>query len=277
MLEIGSLTVRHYTAWLSGGILLGLLLILWNGYRHDPDDITRWLDVGLAAVLGGLAGARAVHVAVEWDYFTDHHDEITLIRLGGLSWHGALLTGIPAALALAWLRRVPIRAWTDALALAWPVGMVFTWQGCRKAGCGYGLEVTTLADFPDWQVAELPDVYGLYAPRLELHMAGMLLGGMLLLVMLLLAWQNWLPGVRLWLALALTALGMYIVGFFRADPAHTWYDRRADQVLDLALLFFSTLIGGTAWLIGRRPTAANTTEEIHEDHAGSSPDQSNAR
>jgi prolipoprotein diacylglyceryltransferase len=252
--EIGSIEVRHFTAWVGGGVLAMLAIIEVAAYWRAPQVMLRWLDVGIAGVLAGVVGARALHVAIAWEYFATHRSEIMQLELGGLAWHGALLAGLPAAMIMAWLRYVPFRDWTDAAALAWPVGLGMAWQGCRRAGCGYGVEVRTLADFPDWQVAELPDVYGQIAPRLDVPAAGMAFAGGLLALALLLAWRHWLPGVRLWLMLALTGLGMHILGYFRADPAHIWYDRRADQVLDLALVFFSTLIGGTVWIMGRRAT-----------------------
>ena len=56
----------------------------------------------------------------------------------------------------------------------------------------------------------------------------------------------------MWLILALTGLGLYFLGFFRADPSPALLDRRADQVLDLAVLLAATILGGLAWLRARR-------------------------
>jgi prolipoprotein diacylglyceryltransferase len=252
VIDIGPLVVRSYTAWLAGGIVLALILVAWRGYRFRPDHAARWLDVGIAAVLAGIAGARLLHVALEWDYFSGFRGEITKISLGGLAWHGALLAGVLAGLVVANLRRVPFRPWTDAVALVWPVGLIAAWIACRRAGCGYGYEVRTLADWPGWLVEELPDVFGLVAPRLEVQVAGALWGGVLLALALLLTWRDWLPGVRFWLILGLSSLGLALLGFFRADPAPLIEGRRADQVFDLLVLLLSTLIGSGLWLRDRR-------------------------
>ncbi|MBN2303870.1 MAG: prolipoprotein diacylglyceryl transferase, partial [Anaerolineae bacterium] len=217
-----------------------------------PGTVTRWLDVGIAAVIAGVIGARALHVALEWSYFTDHRNEIRHLELGGLAWHGALLAGIPAALIMARLRRVDMRAWSDAAALVWPVGLMAAWRGCRGAGCGYGYEVKTLADWPDWLVEELPDVYGFIAPRLDLAAGGILFGGALLILAVLLTWRGWLPGLRFWVILGIGSLGLALFGFFRADPAHLWLDHRTDQVLDLITLLLCTLTGSALWLWDRR-------------------------
>lgn len=270
VIDIGPLQLHAYTAWLMGGILAGLGIVAWRARQHDSAVVVRWLDVGLAAVVAGVIGARLLHVALEWDYFADHTNEIRQLSLGGLAWHGALIAGIPAAWSVARLRRVDLRAWSDAAALAWPVGMIAAWAACRRTGSGYGYEVATLADWPGWLVAELPDVYGFVAPRLDLQAAGILWGIALLALALLLTWRGWLPGLRFWLVLGVGCLGLAFLGFFRADPAQLWFHHRADQVLDLITLLLSTVTGGALWLRNRRGAALSAEEimpevEITED------------
>jgi len=263
--ELGSLTLRAYTAWLIAGVLAGLLILAARAPRGTR---ARWLDVGIVAVIAGVAGARALHVVLEWNYFSAHRDELAALGQGGLAWHGALLLGLPAALLTARARGVPLRAWQDAAALAWPVGLSAAWWACRRAGCGYGYEVWTLADWPGWLVEELPDVYGQIAPRLDVQALGALWGIALLALALLLTWPGWLRGLRLWPILALTGLGQALLAFLRADPAPQIGGHRADQVLDLALLWVSTLIGGMIWLADRRAaarTAARAEGGIRDD------------
>ena len=252
VIEWGGVELREYTAWLMGGLLLALGVIAWRAYRREPAAALPWLDVGLAGIVAGVIGARALHVALEWDYFASRPNEIEKIWLGGLAWHGALIAGIPAGLIAAWLRRVPVRAWTDALALAWPIGMIAAWKACRAAGCGCGYEVRTSADWPGWLVEELPDVFGFYAPRLDVQAGGIAFGAALLALVAILTWRGWLPGLRLCVLWTLTGVGLALLGFFRADPAPILYHRRADQLFDLILLFLSVVTGCALWLLDRR-------------------------
>jgi len=252
VLDLGPLTLRAYTVWLSAGILLALGLVAWRARAVQPGAALPWLDVALAALVGGLFGARLVHVALAWDYFADYPDEIVRLTSGGLDWHGALLTGLPAAWIAARARGVPFARWADAAALGWPLAMGAAWLACRRAGCAYGHEVRTLADWPGWLVEELPDVYGLVAPRLDVQLGGALFAAILFVLAAVLTWRGWLAGLRMWLILALTGLGLYFLGFFRADPSPALLDRRADQVLDLAVLLAATILGGLAWLRARR-------------------------
>jgi phosphatidylglycerol---prolipoprotein diacylglyceryl transferase len=252
VIDFGPLELRAYTAWLMGGILCGVAVMLWRAYAHDPRVMLPWLDVSLAGLIAGVIGARALHVALEWAYFADHPDEIDKLWLGGMAWHGGLLAAIPAVWIVARWRDVDLRTWTDALALAWPLGMIGAWTGCREAGCGYGYEVATLADWPRWVVAELPDVFGLYAPRLDVQSYGTRFAALLLALALLLTALDRLRGVRLWLILALSSLGLALTGFLRADPAQLLLGHRADQVFNLVLLLLSTVTGGALWLLDRR-------------------------
>lgn len=276
--EAGPLALRAYTAWLGGGLLLALSVIAWRGWRRAPDAARHWLDVTITALAAGVIGARLLHVALEWGYFRDHLAEIPRVWQGGLAWHGGLLLALPIVLALLRLRRVPLGPWTDALALAWPVGMVAAWLGCRAAGCGYGYEVRTLADWPDWAVAELPDVFGIVAPRLDVQRVGALFAVGLLALALLLTWRGWLRGLRFWLILALSGLELYFTGFFRADPVPRLLDRRADQVFDLAVVLLAATAASAVWLEGRRAARAQPLREDnrHEAYSGDRADQPEA-
>ena len=278
LIEAGPLTLRAYTAWLGGGLLLALGVIAWRGEQRAPGAAARWLDVALAALAAGVVGARLLHVALEWDYFADRLGEIPRVWLGGLAWHGGVLLALPVALVAVRWRRVPLAAWTDALALGWPLAMFAAWTGCRTAGCAYGYEVRTLADWPAWMVAELPDVYGVVAPRLDVQLAGAVFSAALLALVLLLTWRGWLSGLRFWLVLALSGLGLYLLGFFRADPAATLLDRRADQVFDLMILLLGTVGACLAWIEPRRAALARQHAEETRDEAysGDRPDQPEA-
>ncbi len=264
VIDFGPLELRAYTAWVMAGVLLGLAVIALSAYRRSPDAVPRWIDVALAGLVAGVIGARALHVALRWDYFQDHTGEIDALWLGGMAWHGGLLAAAPMVLIAARLRGVPFRAWTDALALALPLGMAAAWTGCRDAGCGYGYEVNTLADWPGWLVAELPDVFGLYAPRLDVPLFGALFALGLFALALLLTGFDRLRGLRLWVVLALAALGLALLGFFRADPAHTIAARRADQVFDLLLMFTSTVTGAVLWLHDRATADSGSEPPLYE-------------
>ncbi len=206
-------------------------------------------DCGLAALAGAAVGGRLVHVLLNIGYFASAPAEALRLSAGGLNWHGAVIGGLAGLRLLARWRGADSAPLLDRLALALPLAAFAVWWGCLGAACGYGAEVDTLARYPTWAVAELPDVYGLPAPRWNTQVFGMALGAALLPLMALLAARGWLRGRRFWLALALLSAGMFAIGFVRADYAPTLAGLRADQWLDLILMTLAL-----RWLLADRPT-----------------------
>lgn len=245
--HIGPLTFRTYTVLLDAAILVGLALLAWHGRRVARP--LAWLDAGLAALVGGVVAARLVHAGIHWAYFSEHPAEIVEVWRGGLSWHGAVVGGLLALFAAARISRLDWRGLTDALALVLPLGAALAYAGCLPAGCGAGREVATLADYPPLVAAELPDIYGLVAPRLASQVYGLALS----LALLGLAWalRRWLtvPGLRLWPVLALLAFGVFGIGFTLGSEVRMLGDLRLDQLLDLLVAAFAAVMGAiAAWL-----------------------------
>jgi prolipoprotein diacylglyceryltransferase len=251
VLRLGPLEIRAFTAWIAGAVAVGLVIVLGVALRRQ-ERLMPWLDTVIGAVIGGVVGARAFHVWLNWAYFSVHTDQIIDLGTGGLDWHGAVVGGLLFAVCVALFRHVPIGTLLDAFALALPVGAAAFWFACAVANSAYGLEVPTLADYPSWLVIESPDVYGIIAPRLNLLPIGIILALIVLAVVLVLTAFGWLEGIRLWLALALYSTGMGAIDFFRAEYVPMWFGHRADQVLDLALAFSAILIFALVALVGRR-------------------------
>lgn len=207
----------------------------------------RWqvtADVCLAALAGGLVGARVIHVLLQWSYFADNPGEAFRLNAGGLDWHGAVLGGLVGLGLVTRWRRLPFHHTLDALTPALPLLALASWVGCLAAFCGYGAEVATLAYYPAYAASETPDVYGIVAPRYNTQWFGIALAVCLLLIVALLQWRRghrrgWLATRRFWLVLALLSLGMFAIGFFRGDPVPVIAGLRADQVLDLLLAVLS--------------------------------------
>jgi hypothetical protein len=83
---------------------------------------------------------------------------------------------------------------------------------------------------------------------------GIALAAILLVIVVALTMFRRLEGLRLWLALAFYALSMAMMEFFRADYVATWFGRRGDQILDVALAVIAILIFGFVGLTRRRST-----------------------
>ena len=84
------------------GILIALgvfLAIFFTEKMTEKKNYSRGLykdistDVSLFAVLIGVLGARLYYVIFEWEYYSQHLDEILAIRNGGLAIYGGIIAG----------------------------------------------------------------------------------------------------------------------------------------------------------------------------------------
>jgi phosphatidylglycerol:prolipoprotein diacylglycerol transferase len=130
ILHVGPITITGYgimmmVGFLAGGWLIGLELKR-RGWNEDYAA-----DITVAAVIGGIVGAKLWYVALTQDIDA-------LLSRGGLVWYGGFLGGAAAVLLNGWRLRVPAR-WTmqltaPALAAAYALGRV----GCFLVNDDYG-------------------------------------------------------------------------------------------------------------------------------------------
>ncbi len=134
LLRLGALQVRSYGVMLVLAFASGTLWAMREARRRGlaPE---RMLDAGLAALVGGLVGGRALYVIL--DPYTTWRD-FPLVWHGGLSFHGGLIGGIIAVAIYALLSRTGLALILDsgapAMALGYAVGRI----GCFLNGCCYG-------------------------------------------------------------------------------------------------------------------------------------------
>jgi phosphatidylglycerol:prolipoprotein diacylglycerol transferase len=95
-LQLGPLALRWYGLLIAIAVLIGLVLSqrLAQARQLNPDlvgDLVIWLIVGAIPV------ARLYYVLFQWDYYSQHLDQIVAIWRGGIAIHGAILGGTLAA------------------------------------------------------------------------------------------------------------------------------------------------------------------------------------
>lgn len=236
------------------GALAGLAWLLLIDPRRQPRDAHRdpdaaavqRLDAGLAALAGGLIGARLAYVAAHAAYFTAHPDQAVRFSSGGLSWAGGALGALAGLMAAAALRRRSPWPLADALAIPAAVLALAAWCGCLLDGCAFGrpLASNTLAALGS-------DFYASRIPRWPTQLVGLLAAAGLALGLLLLESRNlpagWLAAAAL-LGLGATALAL---SFARGDPVPLLAGIRLDA-LGAALII---ALGAGVGLLRRRPAA----------------------
>ncbi|CAA9563488.1 MAG: Prolipoprotein diacylglyceryl transferase [uncultured Thermomicrobiales bacterium] len=135
--ELLGLTIRWYALFILAGIAAAIWLIGKLAARRgfDPDFL---LDIAPWVVVGSIAGARLTYVLLKWDYYGDHLGQAINLRLGGLSIHGATITGIVLVIWFCRRREQHFLAWADpmiaGLALGQAIGRWGNWANQEAFG-----------------------------------------------------------------------------------------------------------------------------------------------
>jgi phosphatidylglycerol:prolipoprotein diacylglycerol transferase len=241
LFHLGSFVVTGYAALVAVG-LVGGGVIFWLAGRRRGLNPVQVLDVSLAGALGGLIGGRAVYVAAHGAYYGDHMWQVLRLWSGGLAWHGALVGGLLVASVYCAVRRIPLGLMLDALAPGAAFLAACGWLGCLLNGCAYGIE-TYPGQGLVWTLSlELPDLYGIWVPRVAVQLLGAAWGGIVLAVVVFARRRARMEGLIFPLWLAVYTLGSFGLGFLRADEPPLISGWRADQIVDLALSLVGVFI-----------------------------------
>jgi phosphatidylglycerol:prolipoprotein diacylglycerol transferase len=140
VLQFGSLTITSYGVMVALGFLAGL----WTASRRGPHGgiaAEKVLDIGPWLIIGGILGARILHVTTYWsEYAGKPFTEVFMVWHGGLVFYGGLVGASLACILYARLKKLPLWKLADVLAPSIAVGYVFGRIGCLLNGCCYGRE-----------------------------------------------------------------------------------------------------------------------------------------
>lgn len=98
----------------------------------------RGLDAALWAVLLGLAGARTGYVLLHWNYFKINPQEVSWFWDGGLSWIGGMLGALAGIAIFAAANKLRFWPLVDQISIATPILGFACWFGCLFDSCAYG-------------------------------------------------------------------------------------------------------------------------------------------
>jgi phosphatidylglycerol:prolipoprotein diacylglycerol transferase len=129
-LTLGPLQLTGYGIMMMVGFLTGGWLIdrelRRRGWREEYAA-----DITVAAVIGGVIGAKLWYVAATGDLGA-------LLSRGGLVWYGGFLGGSLAVLLNGWRLKVPLRWTCEITAAALPAAYALGRVGCFVVGDDYG-------------------------------------------------------------------------------------------------------------------------------------------
>lgn len=257
ILYLGPFTVSSYAAFISAGIIAGLLVTFLEG-RSRGQDAVPTMDAVLWSLIAGVIGGRITYVALYWPYFASHPREIISFSRGGLAFQGAFMAGLLALLVYSLWNGRSFWGLADTMAPGLALGQAIGWIGCLMRGCGYGVVATGRLAY------DLTDSYGIPAFRYPTQaMISLLnLGIFVLLLSLSRARvRSRLPsGALAALYLALNSAGLFLLEFLRADETLYFGTLRWSQIVEVGE--FAAALLALAVLIGARRKRAAASEPV---------------
>jgi len=252
--HLGPITLAWHGIFTAVGIFFGvwLPLRLLRGKISEDDG---WA-VATWGVVGGIVGARLVHVIDQLPYYVAHPEQVFFIWTGGIAIWGAAIGGVLGGFLAALRRGVPIGYGADAAAPGIALGFAIGRIGDIINGEHHAIPCTA----PEGLCVGFthPDTLGQPGP---VHLAvGYDLVWNLVSVAASLALRGrGLPdGLIFWLSAAWYAVGRLLLGFLRiADPTYA-FGFREDQVIATLVLAAAIPMIIRLTVTGRAPEPATT-------------------
>jgi len=237
--------VRSYGVVMALAFIAGILVARRRAKSAgvNPDVI---IDFAFFVILASIAGARAVHVIVQWEFYRS--DPLSILRLweGGLAQYGGIVAGVVTGIAFFITRRIDPWAGADIVTPSVALGVAIGRIGCFLNGCCYGKP----CDLP-WAVTFHPaSVAGMHVHDTALHPTQIYESlAALAIFFVLLAVDRRKPfhGFTLWLFIILLAAYRFLIDPVRQYESVAMVVERpglsltANQVMGLVLIAVSVV------------------------------------
>lgn len=114
-------SIKWYGAIIAFGFVLAVLFGGRTAYKWKI-NLDKMVDILIFGTLFGILGARLYYVAFEWDYYSQHLDQILNIRGGGLAIYGGIIFGILAAFVTAKIEKINFWNLLDMVGMSLLIG-----------------------------------------------------------------------------------------------------------------------------------------------------------
>ena len=227
--SIGTLEIRWYGVMVVLAVITVIRFSLLEAKRKGFSQDMVW-DVGLWAVIGGIVGARLLHIIDKWQYYLDYPEQ--LLNFAGLAIWGAVLGGLAAILIYGLIKKLSFWDLGDIAAPGAILGQAIGRVGCLVNGCCFGLT----CELPIAVIYQNPNSYAPHGvplyPTQMFHIIWNLIGfGVLWALRKRLKPQGSL--FLLWLIFF--GAGDFVIRFFRENEAFLFNLPQA-QVLDILIV-----------------------------------------
>ncbi len=134
LFRVGGITVYSYGFMLFLAFLAGMFVTGRELKRRGYDPAAVY-PVALAAVVGGVLGARLFYVVGHWSEFSGNWGAVFDLNVRGLVFYGGLALALPLCLLVNRLTGVPAAVMADSVAVTMPLSLAVARIGCFLNGC----------------------------------------------------------------------------------------------------------------------------------------------
>lgn len=236
--KLGNLSVKWYGIIMAVAIILAVSMAIFEGRKRqiESDD---FMDLLLWAVPLGYVGARIYYVIFEWNYYSQHLDEIIAIWNGGIAIYGGLLAGLAVLLVFCYKRMLPPFLMLDIITPGVMAAQILgRWGNFINQEAHGG--PTTLAflqslHLPDFIINQMK-IGGVYYQPTFLYESFFNLIGLLIILLLRHRKHLFKQGEIFMLYLAWYSVVRFFVEGMRTDSLYLWGSIRVSQMLSVILL-----------------------------------------
>ncbi|MFH1560641.1 MAG: prolipoprotein diacylglyceryl transferase [Chloroflexota bacterium] len=127
MLELGGFVITWHGFFAFVAVVVAVTLVArWSPRAGIASDVV--YSTAIWAIIGGILGARTMHVIDRWDFYGGNPGEIIAIWNGGIALYGSILGGLLGGTIYARLQSYPVGRLADltapALLIAQTIGRI---------------------------------------------------------------------------------------------------------------------------------------------------------
>ncbi|MGB9433381.1 MAG: prolipoprotein diacylglyceryl transferase family protein [Candidatus Acidiferrum sp.] len=232
--------IHSYPAMLYVGLLAAVATDNWAAHATGLNAFRVYVAT-ILLMLPAIGGARLLHVAVHWCWYSRNKRRIWDRSEGGYGMYGGLPLVLVFSVPLLYLLRLPFAAFWDVGALSILAGMIFARIGCLLNGCCCGRPSNA------WFSIPLPNAEGVKVKRIPSPCLESIWAATLLALSILFLHRMPFHGALLLFVSSGYAAGRLLLESFR-EHATGSSKFNVHHAISAAILVLSAVVFSAKWL-----------------------------